>query len=113
MCAPLRWSDLRLVPEYFVNVVDTALLHVAALTDLTVNNERIFAFAAPYNWNDVLAAARTVRPDLQVPEDLKDNSRDQTTVDTDLSKKLLRNHFSQNDFIGLEQSVKENLASLQ
>jgi nucleoside-diphosphate-sugar epimerase len=43
--------DIRLQPvEWFVDVQDVGRLHVAALTNPDVNNERIFAFAEPFNW---------------------------------------------------------------
>jgi hypothetical protein len=35
--------------EYFINVRDDARLHVAATIDASLSNERIFAFAEPYN----------------------------------------------------------------
>lgn len=47
-----------LPPQYFVNVQDTARLHVIALIDPACNGERIFAFAAPFNVNDLLAVFR-------------------------------------------------------
>lgn len=36
--------------EYFVDVQDNACLHVAAMTNPEVNNERLFAFTEPFNW---------------------------------------------------------------
>lgn len=92
-------------------MVDTALLHVAALTDLSVNNERIMAFAEPYNWNRILQICRKLRPELDLPADLEDDSKDLSTVDTELSKKLLKENFGKNGFIPLEQSLKECLDS--
>lgn len=107
----MKHAELFLKPEYFVNPVDTALLHVAALTDLSIKDERIFAFAAPYHWNDILAICRNYKPDLDIPQDLEDNDRDLTTVDTKLSENLLKEHFGRDGFIGLEESVKQCLDS--
>jgi hypothetical protein len=39
---------MRIV-EYFVDAQDTARLHVAALIDTDIQNERILAFAEPFN----------------------------------------------------------------
>ncbi|KAJ7653909.1 NAD-P-binding protein [Mycena polygramma] len=48
-------SILTYPPQWFINVADTARLHVAALIDPSCNGKRIFAYAEPFNWNDVLA----------------------------------------------------------
>ncbi|KAH6876798.1 hypothetical protein B0T10DRAFT_532511 [Thelonectria olida] len=43
-------TDISLFPpEYYVHVQDCARLHVAALLDPSIQNERIFAFAHPFN----------------------------------------------------------------
>ncbi|KAF6218188.1 hypothetical protein HO133_006148 [Letharia lupina] len=62
-------------PQWMVNVKDTARLHVAALLDPEVENERILAFAHPYNWNDVLAVLRKIHPDKNFPTDVEDEPR--------------------------------------
>lgn len=36
--------------EWFIDVQDDARLHVAAITNGDVSNERIFGFAEPFNW---------------------------------------------------------------
>ncbi|KAL8764586.1 MAG: hypothetical protein Q9194_006959 [Teloschistes cf. exilis] len=41
-------------PQHWVNVTDTAVLHVAALLEGDVRGERILAFAGPFNWNDTV-----------------------------------------------------------
>ena len=69
--------------EWFVNVRDTALLHVAALNQLGVENERIFAFVQPFNWNNVLAILRELRPDHKWPEDIKGLGRGLSRVSTE------------------------------
>ena len=47
-------------PQYYVDVRDTARLHVIALVDSDCNGQRLFAFAGPFNPNDILAAFRCV-----------------------------------------------------
>ena len=55
-------------PQWMVNVKDTARLHVSALIDPDVENERILAFAYPYNWNDILACLRKLYPTRPFPK---------------------------------------------
>lgn len=71
------------------------------------------AFAEPYNWNQILAICRKLRPDKDLPADLDDDSRDLSTVDTELSKRLLKEQFGKEGFTGLEQSLQECLDSFQ
>lgn len=40
---------LTLIQEWFVDVQDTARLHVAALVNPNIQNERILALAEPFN----------------------------------------------------------------
>ncbi|KAK3647052.1 hypothetical protein LTR56_008218 [Elasticomyces elasticus] len=58
--------------QWFVNVQDTTRLHVSVLLDPDCNNERIFAFAATSNGNDVLAALRTFYPNHKFLDDVPD-----------------------------------------
>ncbi|KAJ7618817.1 NAD-P-binding protein [Mycena polygramma] len=69
-----------------------ARLHVAALIDPSCNGKRIFAFAAPYNWNDILAILRKQNPGREF--------RTRAEV-------LLMTHY-QKGFTGLEETVREN-----
>ncbi|KAG9521735.1 NAD(P)-binding protein, partial [Aureobasidium melanogenum] len=103
----------QIPPQWFVNVRDTALLHIAALIDADIKHERIFAFAEPYNWNSILAAMRKARPDKKVPEDLKDNSKDLSKVlPRARAEEILKKNFGQNGFVGLEESVRQNVENL-
>ena len=49
-------------PQWMVDVKETARLHVAALINPEVENERILAFAYPFNCNDILACLRKLLP---------------------------------------------------
>lgn len=50
-------------PQWMVNVMDTARVHVAALTRSDVGNERILAFTAPYTYASVVQSILAVRPE--------------------------------------------------
>lgn len=94
-----------------VNVKDTARLHVAALLDPAVENERILAFAHPFNWNDILAILRKLYPEKKFPTDIEDEPRDLSKLDNSRGFTLLK-AFGQPGFTGLEESVRENLLGL-
>ncbi|KAJ6500234.1 NAD-P-binding protein [Mycena vitilis] len=100
--------DLSIVPpQWFINVVDTARLHVAALIDPSCNGKRIFAFAATYNWNDVLAILRKQNPERKFMEDVPGLGRDLSQVPNQAAEALLQKHY-QKGFTGLEETVREN-----
>lgn len=94
-----------------VNVKDTARLHVAALLDPEVGNERILAFAHPYNWNDVLAVLRKIHPDKNFPTDVEDEPRDLSKLNNSRGAALLK-AFGRPGFTGLEETVRENTPGL-
>ncbi|OKL62677.1 hypothetical protein UA08_01342 [Talaromyces atroroseus] len=51
-----------LIPQWFIDVEDDAKIHTIALLDPSVGSERIFAFAATYNWTEILGIMRKLRP---------------------------------------------------
>ncbi|KAL8795898.1 MAG: hypothetical protein Q9182_007470 [Xanthomendoza sp. 2 TL-2023] len=95
-------------PQWMVNVQDTARLHVAALIDPEVINERILAFAYPFNFNDVLACLRKLDPGRDDwPGDVEGLGRDLSELDNEPGKELLR-RFGREGWMGLEESVRDN-----
>ena len=101
----------ELPPQWMVNVKDTARIHVSALIDADVENERILAFAYPYNWNDILACLRSLYPNRTFNEDIPDAPRDLSTLDNSRGAELLRAH-GREGWTSLEESVKDNAAGL-
>ena len=94
-----------------VNVKDTARIHVSALLDPEVENERILAFAYPYNWNDILAILRKIYPDKKLPAEIENAPRDLSKLDNSRGAALLKT-FGRPGWTGLEESVRENVAGL-
>lgn len=86
-------------------------MHVAAATDSSIKGERIFAYAEPYNWNQVLEIARRVKPDEKFPDDLENNDKDLSTVANELSIKILKERFGQDGFLPLEKGVTDAFLS--
>ncbi|KAL6717787.1 hypothetical protein ACLMJK_003872 [Lecanora helva] len=98
-------------PQWMVDVKDTARLHVAALLNPGVENERILAFAFPFNWNDILACLRNLYPDRKFADDIKDAPRDLSTLDNSRGVELLK-AFGQSGWTSMEESIRQNTMNL-
>lgn len=98
---------VSLLIEWFVDVEDNARIHVAALLDPTVNLERIFAFAAPQNWTDVIGILRKLRPDNKsIPDPPNGEGRDLTEViPSKRAQELLLSFFGKEGWTSLEESI--------
>ena len=72
-----------------MDVRDVAMLHVAVVKILEVQNERVFGFYRPYNWNMILDALRELRPEHKFPPRLPDQGNDLTKVTTAGAEELL------------------------
>lgn len=99
-------------PQYFIDVRDDARLHVIALIDPSCNGQRIFGFAAPYNWNDVLAIFRKQNPDKTFVDDFPDMGRDLSQIPNEDAEALLKKHYGRG-WISLEESLAANTATLK
>lgn len=100
-------NSANTLPEYFVDVQDTALLHVAAAIHPDVKSERVFAFAEPVNGDSILAIlrklypGRTFPPDFQAEKDLSD------IVPRKRAQELLR-AMGKEGWTSLEESIRRN-----
>ncbi|KZL85222.1 nad dependent epimerase dehydratase [Colletotrichum incanum] len=99
-------------PHYFVDVQDTGILHVAATLLPDVQDERIFAFAEPYNWNKVLAILRKQNPDHPFPDDFEGSVYPHTIKPRDRAEQLLKN-MGLPGWTSLENSLLKNTEHLR
>ncbi|KAI1313539.1 hypothetical protein F5Y03DRAFT_336937 [Xylaria venustula] len=99
-------------PQHMINVVDDAKIHIAAAVDGTLANERIFAFAYPYNWNDVLDVFRELWPDKTFLENDPKLGRDLSKVDNALGAKLLKKWYGQESYTDLKGSIRQQIEGL-
>jgi hypothetical protein len=97
--------------QWMVNVKDTARLHLAALVDPKVENERILAFAQPVSYNKNLACLRRMYSKKRFPEEIEDDSKYLSKLDNSRGAELLRK-FGRPGFTGLEETIRENVAGL-
>ena len=99
-------------PQWFVDVRDTARLHVIALIDPKANGERLFAFSAPFNWNDLLDIFRKQNPGKSFPENQEGEATDLSEIPTEEASDFLKKHYGKG-FVGLEESLEANTATLK
>lgn len=99
------------VSEYFIDVRDTARLHVAALLDLDLQSSRIFAYAHALNWTDIIGVMRKLKPDNdKIPQPPENEGRDLTeVVPRKRSEEILTAFFDRPGWTPLEQTLSEAL----
>jgi nucleoside-diphosphate-sugar epimerase len=97
-----------LPPQYMVDVKDVGRLHVAALVEPDVQDERLFAYSQPYSYNEVMNMLRKLGPGRNIPKNNDDEPRDLSIIDTKRSIELLQ-RMSRPGFTSMEESIKENL----
>jgi hypothetical protein len=99
--------------ESYVDVQDTARLHVVALLDPAVTSERIFACGVPYKWADVVAIFRKARPKRQIPDPLENDGLDLNEVKPGKrAEGLLHSFFGQSSWTKLEDSLLEGIIDI-
>ncbi|KAI1200476.1 aldehyde reductase [Nemania serpens] len=101
----------NLPPQYFVDVEDDALLHLAATIHPGVESERIFAFAEPENGNILLAIFRKLYPDRTFPADFQSDQDLSDIVPRKRAEELLRD-MGKDGWTSLEESVKRTVEDL-
>ncbi|KAF2096617.1 aldehyde reductase [Rhizodiscina lignyota] len=92
-------------PQYYINVQDNARVHIAGLIYSDVKGERLYSFAHPYNWNDMLAVLRKLYPDRKFHEDYSDIGHDLSKVANERAEELVK-RFGQPGWTSLEDSIK-------
>jgi nucleoside-diphosphate-sugar epimerase len=92
-------------PQYYINVQDNARVHVVALIYEDVSNERLFTFAHPYTWNDILHIFRKLYPERTFQPDYNNLGKDMSKVANERAEELLK-RFGLTGWTSLEDSVK-------
>lgn len=93
--------------EYFVNVQDNALLHVAAAVHPGVESERIFAFAEPVNGDAMLDILRKLYPHRSFPANFQGDKDLSDIVPRKRAEALLRD-MGKEGWTSLEESIRRN-----
>lgn len=102
-------------PQYHIDVVDCARIHlIAAALDSTLENERIFAFARPFTFTEMIGILKELRPSVGTLASPPDNEgQDLSKAPNEPGKELLKKWYGQQDgYKTMRQSIEEALESL-
>ncbi|RAL15804.1 NAD(P)-binding protein [Aspergillus homomorphus CBS 101889] len=101
-------------PQWYVNVEDTARLHVIALLCPSVKGERIFAFASEFNWTDVVDILRKLRPEnALIPDPPANEGRDLSDIVLSRrARQLLHEFYGQPDWVSLEETIAAGIEDM-
>ncbi len=82
-----------------------------ALLAPDVMSERIFAFAKPHNWSDIISVLHKLRPDNKlIPAPPENEGRDLTEVPpSKRAEQLLIKYFDRSGWTSLEESIETGL----
>ncbi|KAK1570175.1 aldehyde reductase [Colletotrichum navitas] len=97
--------------QYFVDVQDDAILHVAAAVHPDIQSERVFAFAEPVNADVILAVFRKLYPSRSFPANFRAEEDVSDIVPGKRAEALLRD-MGRDGWTRLEESIKRNTEDL-
>ncbi|KAI1812295.1 aldehyde reductase [Poronia punctata] len=104
-----NWEPLAGLPaQYFIDVRDTALLHVAAAIHPGVEAERVFAFAEPVNGDVMLEIMRKLYPGRTFPANFQAGKDLSEIVPRERALQLLKDMGKEEGFTSLEESIRRN-----
>ena len=71
------------------------------LLESSVSGERLYAYAKPFNWTDVLVTLRKLRPDVNLPANPENEGRDLTDVraESKKSEDIIKSFFGVDGFV--------------
>jgi hypothetical protein len=102
------WTTLanRQWLEYFIDVQDTARLHVLALLDPKVQSSRLFPFAHALNWTDIIGILRKSQPDNdKIPDPPENEGRDLSFIKPrKRAEQLLQSFFGRPGWTPVEET---------
>ena len=107
-----QWTQvlLSLPPNNYVDVRDTAKLHVAALTHQDVANERLFGLAGPFGYPRLIEALQQMDTSKTFPPSPNDGDSLSILDDGNRAEDLIK-RFSPDGWVSPEASIKELFAS--
>lgn len=102
-----------LPPQWFVDVEDTALLHLGALTLDDVENERLLALSGPFSWTEAAEIMRKNHPELQsIATDINEPDKDVGATRNERSIEVLKRMGKPEGFTSLEGSVENSIKAI-
>ncbi|EOA81219.1 uncharacterized protein SETTUDRAFT_112128 [Exserohilum turcica Et28A] len=102
-------DSMKHLQPHYVHVRDAACLHVAALIHPHVANERIFAFASPYSFNEFFDIFAKAVPGYQAPEKLPGLDYPLAEIGPRQRAEALLKEFGHPGFMGLEETIVDSV----
>ncbi|EXK27037.1 hypothetical protein FOMG_16475 [Fusarium oxysporum f. sp. melonis 26406] len=106
---PMHKSIVR---NFYVDVRDTATLHLAAAVFPHIKDRRIFAFAGHFNWDLILEILRKSQPDKAFPSNFSDGI-DPNEIQPRIEAEQLLRDLGRSGWISLEESISDNVQTLR
>ncbi|KAK4139575.1 cinnamoyl-CoA reductase [Dichotomopilus funicola] len=101
-------------PQWYVHVRDIARHHAIALLAPAIHDERIFSFAGPFNWTEVLAILHKLRPEAQLPDAPENEGRDLSDIKpAKRAAALLKEYFGRDDWTSMEEALAEGIEEVE
>ncbi|KAF5000803.1 hypothetical protein FGRMN_1410 [Fusarium graminum] len=98
---------------YYSHVTDVAAIHVAAVLDEEVRDQRIKVLAASFTWNDLLAILRKAYPNREFVDDFISGEPKLTYhIENDIAPGLVKK-WTGRDWISLETTLLETVDYLR
>jgi hypothetical protein len=94
------------------NVKDCAMLHVAAVLDPDVKNERLIGWGQPCTWNDTVIIMRRLCPDRKFTDEIPNLDKYNITADDEKSLAVLKRWTGQDGWSSLEESIAQFLPNI-
>lgn len=98
-------------PCWYVDPVDTGLIHLASLIYEDVKDERLFAFGEQFTWQAIQDVFRKEYPDRKFDAQIPDMGKDIGKVPNERAAELLK-RLGKNGFSTLEEGVKKGAAQI-
>ncbi|GAM88627.1 hypothetical protein ANO11243_066610 [Dothideomycetidae sp. 11243] len=99
---------LNFPPQWFVDVRDTALDHIAAAIFTDINKQRFFSFAEPFNYSRAVGIFKSIDPSKTFPPAPENEGEDKFRVQNGPAEELLK-RLGRSGFITFEQSIRDQI----
>lgn len=98
--------------DFCIDVQDTARLHAAALLHPRMENERIFAYAAPYTWRDTQTTLAKPYPDRIFAPQMEASRLDRSDIELPAKAEYWLQEMGRMGWTSPEDSVLANIRDL-
>lgn len=105
-----RSASFSLTPQWFVDVEDVAMLHVAAATRPDISSERIFAYGRRFTWKAITGILQNCRPEAEWTTDINENEGEcLVEVPNERGAEILRSMGQAQGWTDLETSIRNTV----